>query len=77
MQDNIHPKYAPVKVNCSCGNTFELGSTLGHDLHIEVCNKCHPFYTGDQKIVDTQGRVDSFATRFGNFGAIARKKKES
>jgi large subunit ribosomal protein L31 len=77
MQENIHPKYEDVNVVCSCGNKFSIGSTLGQkDLHVEVCNKCHPFYTGDQKIVDTQGRVDSFATRFGNFGALARKKKE-
>lgn len=76
MQTEIHPNYSQIKVNCSCGHTFNLGSTLGHDLHIEVCNKCHPFYTGEQKIVDTQGRVDSFANRFGNFGALARKKKE-
>lgn len=77
MKKNIHPQYEDVKVTCSCSNTFVVGSTLGKkDLHVEVCNKCHPFYTGEQKIMDTQGRVDSFATRFGNFGAFARKKKE-
>ncbi len=77
MQKNIHPHYTDVKVNCSCGNAFTIGSTLNKkDLHVEVCNQCHPFYTGDQKIVDTQGRVDSFANRFGDFSAFARKKKE-
>jgi len=76
MKENIHPNYKQIKVNCSCGHTFEVGSTLGEDLHIEVCDQCHPFYTGNQKIVDTQGRVDSFSTRFGSFAAMARKKKE-
>lgn len=73
MKADIHPAYAPIKVTCSCGNHFEVGSTLGHDLTIEVCNKCHPFYTGNQKIVDTQGRVDGFKTRFGKFSAVAKK----
>lgn len=76
MQENIHPNYEQIKVSCSCGNSFQVGSTLGKDFHIEVCNKCHPYYTGEQKIMDTQGRVDSFATRFGNFSAMSRKKKE-
>ena len=76
MKADIHPEYKAMKVNCSCGNTFETQSTLGKDLHVEVCNKCHPYYTGEQRVVDTQGRVDRFATRFGNFGAMARKKKE-
>ncbi len=76
MKAELHPEYKQIKVTCSCGNTFELGSTLGKDLHIEVCNKCHPFYTGNQKIVDTQGRVDTFKNRYSNFGAMARKKKE-
>lgn len=77
MQEKIHPNYTETTVTCSCSNTFMMGSTLGKkDLHIEVCNKCHPFYTGKQNIVDTQGRVDSFSTRFGDFGSFARKKKE-
>ena len=73
MKADIHPTYKAMKVKCSCGHIFSVGSTLGQDLQVEVCNKCHPFYTGEQKIVDTQGRVDSFATRFGNFAALARK----
>ena len=76
MKANIHPNYKAIKVTCSCGNLFETSSTLGKDLHVEVCNKCHPYYTGEQRVVDTQGRVDSFANRFGNFAAMARKKKE-
>jgi large subunit ribosomal protein L31 len=76
MKENIHPNYKAIKVTCSCGNSFTTSSTTGKDLHVEVCNKCHPFYTGEQRVVDTQGRVDSFKNRFGNFANLARKKKE-
>jgi len=65
MKPDIHPTYENVKVNCSCGNTFETRSTLGHDLHVEVCSQCHPFFTGKQKIMDTAGQVDKFRRRFG------------
>lgn len=66
MKADIHPRYAPVKVTCSCGNTFETRSTLGRDtLSIEVCSACHPFYTGKQKILDAGGRVDRFRKRYG------------
>ncbi len=64
MQTAIHPNYATVKVNCSCGNTFETRSTCGHDLTIDVCSECHPFYTGKQKIIDTAGRVDKFKQKY-------------
>jgi len=52
-------------VTCSCGNTFSTRSTLNKELHIEVCSKCHPFYTGKQKILDTGGRVDKFRRKYG------------
>lgn len=64
MKPDIHPSYQPVTVNCSCGNTFETRSTLGKDLHVEVCSACHPFYTGKQRLVDTAGRVDKFRRRY-------------
>ncbi len=64
MKPNIHPKYKQIKVVCSCGNEFETSSTLGKELHIEVCSSCHPFYTGKQKIMDTAGRVDKFRKRY-------------
>ena len=64
MKADIHPDYKEIKVNCSCGNEFNTRSTLGKDLHIEVCSACHPFYTGKQKIVDTAGRVDKFRKRY-------------
>ncbi|VAW92524.1 LSU ribosomal protein L31p @ LSU ribosomal protein L31p, zinc-dependent [hydrothermal vent metagenome] len=66
MKADIHPKYSDVTVTCSCGNTFQTGSTVGKDaLNIEVCSSCHPFYTGKQKIVDTAGRVDKFRQKYG------------
>ena len=64
MKPEIHPAYTPVIVSCSCGNTFQTRSTLGKDLHIEVCSACHPFYTGKQRLVDTAGRVDKFRRRY-------------
>lgn len=64
MQASIHPKYDTIKVTCSCGEVFETRSTLTHDLTIEVCAKCHPFYTGKQKLVDTGGRVQKFRDRY-------------
>jgi large subunit ribosomal protein L31 len=64
MKAEIHPSYAEVNVVCSCGNSFKTCSTVGHDLNIEVCSNCHPFYTGKQKIVDTAGRVDKFRQKY-------------
>ena len=65
MKKDIHPAYDVVTVKCSCGNTFQTRSTVGHDIVIDVCSACHPFYTGKQKIVDTGGRVDRFKKRYG------------
>jgi large subunit ribosomal protein L31 len=65
MKEGIHPAYKETKVNCSCGNSFETRSTLGQDLHVEVCSVCHPFYTGKQKLVDTGGRVEKFRQKYG------------
>lgn len=66
MDHHIHPKYEKIKVICSCGNKFETFSTLCKEIHLDVCNKCHPFYTGSQRVVDSSGRVDGFKKRFGN-----------
>ena len=63
MKDGIHPKYDKAQVSCACGNSFETRSTKP-EIRVEVCNKCHPFYTGKQKLVDTGGRVDRFKKRF-------------
>ena len=65
MKADIHPAYDTVKVTCSCGNSFETKSTIGNDFSVDVCSKCHPFFTGKQKIVDTAGRVDKFKKRYG------------
>jgi large subunit ribosomal protein L31 len=64
MKKDIHPAYQTIRVTCGCGNSFETGSTLAKDLSIEVCSKCHPFYTGKQKLVDTAGRVEKFRNRY-------------
>ena len=64
MKAGIHPEYKEITVTCGCGNVFKTRSTLGHDLQIEVCSACHPFYTGKQKIVDTGGRVDKFRKKY-------------
>jgi len=68
MKPDIHPAYTAIKATCSCGNVIETRSTLGTDLHLDVCSNCHPFYTGRQKIVDSGGRVERFRKRFGQRG---------
>ena len=65
MKEGIHPNYHTVKVICACGNTFETGSTVnGDEIRVEICSKCHPYFTGKQKLVDTSGRVDKFNKRY-------------
>ena len=64
MKENIHPKYEKTTSTCACGNVIEPGSTT-KDIRVEICSKCHPFFTGKQKLVDTGGRVDRFKKRFG------------
>ncbi len=75
MKADIHPKYEEIKVTCSCGNTFETRSTIGQDLHLEICSNCHPFFTGQQKMVDTAGRVDRFRKRYAR-KSTAEKTEE-
>lgn len=66
MKAEIHPQYEELTVSCSCGNSFKTRSTLGEpELHLEVCSQCHPFYTGQQKILDTAGRVEKFRRKYG------------
>lgn len=64
MQEGIHPKYEEITVTCSCGNTFKTRSTAGRNLHLEICSACHPFYTGQQRLVDTGGRVERFRRKY-------------
>lgn len=64
MRAKIHPEYVEATVHCACGNTFQTRSTK-KDIRIEVCSRCHPFFTGEQRIVDTAGRVERFLKRYG------------
>lgn len=66
MKEGIHPKYEDITATCSCGNVIKTRSTIGHDLQLDVCSQCHPFYTGKQKVMDTGGRIDRFQKRFGS-----------
>ena len=63
MKTEIHPRFYNATVTCSCGHTFQTGATKP-TLRVEICSKCHPFYTGQQRIVDTQGRIERFNRRF-------------
>jgi len=75
MQGHIHPTYySNCKVHCACGASFEVGSTK-ESIETEVCSKCHPFYTGKEKIIDTAGRVEKFAKRLAKKTEMASKKK--
>jgi large subunit ribosomal protein L31 len=64
MKKGIHPEYKTAKITCACGNVIETHSTRG-DYAVEICSACHPFFTGKQKIVDTEGRVDRFNRKYG------------
>lgn len=74
MKTGIHPEYHELTITCSCGNTFKTRSTMSKDsLHVDICSNCHPFYTGKQKVIDTAGRVDKFAKKYGS--SMAKKGK--
>jgi large subunit ribosomal protein L31 len=69
MKQGIHPDYSATNARCSCGNTFIFQSTMTKDVNLDVCDKCHPFYTGKQRQVSSGGRVDKFNKRFGGLGS--------
>ena len=71
MKQEIHPNYDEITVSCACGSVFQTRSTMGQELHIEICSACHPFFTGKQKLVDTAGRVDRFNKRYARGAAEA------
>lgn len=83
MKSDIHPKYVEdAKVSCSCGATFHFGTTVGN-VQVEICSKCHPFYTGQSKLMDTAGRIDKFQARMqkaqelkSQAGDSGKKKKK-
>ena len=64
MKEAIHPNYAQTTVTCACGNVIETGSTKS-DIRVEICSKCHPFYTGQQKATQARGRIDKFNKKYG------------
>ncbi len=66
MKKGIHPEYHMATVRCACGNEFEMGSTA-KEINIEICSKCHPFFTGKQKLVDSAGRVERFRRKYAKF----------
>lgn len=66
MKEGIHPAYQEVNIICACGHSFRTRSTHKGDIRVEICSKCHPFFTGKQKLVDTAGRVDRFQRKYAN-----------
>ncbi len=66
MKKDIHPEYKTITAKCACGNEFETGSTLD-EIKVEICSKCHPFFTGKQKLVDSAGRVERFRRKYAKF----------
>ena len=75
MKPEIHPKYQQVEVHCACGETFTTGSTK-KELRVEICSKCHPFFTGRTKLVDTAGRIDRFQQRYAKKDAAKAAPKD-
>ena len=75
MREAIHPKYHKVKATCVCGAVLETGSTLP-EIRLDICSACHPFYTGTQKIMDTEGRVDKFNKRYPKAAPQSSKAKK-
>jgi large subunit ribosomal protein L31 len=73
MKAGIHPAYNDVKVTCACGHNFATRSTHKGDVRVEICANCHPFFTGRQKLVDTEGRVDRFQKKYAN--VVTNRKK--
>lgn len=76
MKKDIHPKYYETKVSCACGNSFVVGSTL-EKMQVEICSACHPFFTGNEKVLDTAGRVEKFKGRAAKATKTGAKKKSA
>ena len=77
MKTDIHPEYGETTVTCSCGNTFVTKSTKPGAMHVELCNECHPFFTGRQKLVDTGGRVERFQKRYAGTELKSKKRQKA
>ena len=76
MKEKIHPKYFKTKANCACGAVFDIGSTK-ENIRVEICSNCHPLFTGKQKILDTEGRVEKFNKRLSKASTATKKKTTS
>ena len=76
MKQGIHPKYFEVDARCGCGATWRTRSTK-KELHLEICSSCHPFFTGRQKLVDTEGRVERFTKKYGQVTVAGRRQQEA
>jgi len=76
MKKDIHPKYQETKVTCACGNSFTVGSAVDK-IQVEICSACHPFFTGNEKVLDTAGRVEKFKGRAAKATKTASTKKKS
>ena len=74
MREDIHPSYVTAKVHCACGATWETRSTTG-ELHLDICSACHPFFTGKQKLLDTQGRIERFRKKYESLPKKAAPEK--
>ena len=73
MKKDIHPKYEEATVKCVCGNTFKTRSTI-REINVEICSACHPFFTGQQKLIDSAGRIERFMTKYGKDYAVAEEE---
>jgi large subunit ribosomal protein L31 len=76
VKQGIHPEYHKVEVRCACGATWQTRATKD-ELHLEICSNCHPFFTGRQKLVDTEGRVERFTKKYGKVTVAARREQEA
>ncbi len=76
MKQGIHPEYHEVEARCACGATWRTRSTKD-ELRLEICSNCHPFFTGRQKLVDTEGRVERFTKKYGKVTVAARRQQEN
>jgi len=74
MKEGIHPDYMPARVICACGNNFETRATVP-EVHVEICSHCHPFFTGKQKLLDTEGRVERFRQKYARFEQQQAERK--
>ena len=73
MKEKIHPKYYDIEAKCACGASFLVGSTK-ESIHVDICSACHPLFTGKQKLLDTEGRVEKFKKRYANAKPRTKKK---